>query len=403
MAALPSPSHGLFGSDDPAWDLTPPRPIQRLWLAGSLTDAKEKTVRRLLTDSVLLSLDDGTRLVGPNDHLLIFDTRSRDGILLGPGPACLESPAGLAEQLATPFLGGARLRSQVTPVLALSFRGGLPAARLAGERTTVTSALRHTTDRLSHVGPARASGMALNTLDAMDDALVGVFHRERAAARTLSGGTSVAYCEKARDAFERAGLPRPRRSSENEVRRLWSLRQSVFPFTEEPAAQLRARRLGWAADVLLGACLELAAWNAPPGLSGFLPRRIQGTLDLDLLATFMPEADPLEDVLVPVFRVDTTPPYRVGQSIRLAIILESQLTAVLRPDLGERPRGPSCLASLSAGGGDVDRPPGAARIGDWWPCTVTPTRAGALQLKATFVVPGLDSVTISHRLEVTPL
>ncbi len=375
-------------------------PIERLWMVSSSKESKEQVVKRLLHDTVLLSVDDGSRLVGPQDHIAVFDSESRTILLLGPGPpqsASYDLVPDLLEVFAARPLGLA-----VTPILALSFRGGRPAARLGEERTTVTTALHHSMDPRSAVGRGRASGMALHTLEEMDDALVGVFERERASVSGLDASRAVSFCQRAREAFWRAGLERPRRSTEGEVRKLWAYLQSAFPFVQ-PLPPEPPRRLGYAADMLLGARVDVRSRNAPFEMRIHQPRRILGAADRALMVQALPAAHHLDDVLTPIIRTVAAPGGGGDGLIRVEAMLESELFVRLGVPGRNGPRGPKCVILAQVEGGHVVQRAPAARLGEWSPLTVLPHHDGNVCITVKFSAPGLDMVSASLTLKASAM
>lgn len=367
-------------------------------MVSAAHESKERCAHRLLTESVLLSIDDGRRLVAPDDHLAVFDDVSDTALLLGPAPPGWHPGSIDLGEAVEAFMARA-LRLEVTPVLLLSFRGGLPSARLTEERSTVTTALRQMTDRRSTIGPARASGMALCALEDPDDALLGVFERERAGGRDLSLSRTVDICEHARAAFWRAGLGRPGRSTDALVRRLWAGLQASLPFVE-PASTRPLPRLGYAADMLLGGCLSPPPRNAPAALQAQQPRRLLGVLDRSVLTDALPEAPLSAEVLAPTLRLAQQTRLQVGKPATFEAVLDGALATRLGLAGRRPPRGPLCLAAFEADGLDAPGAPLPVRIGELLRMTLIPQRAGIVRFNVHFFIPGLDTVAASHTFPV---
>lgn len=382
----------------PTWTTRKIAPIERLWVIGSQRESKEALCRRLLNETVLLSIDSGRRLVEPQDHVAIYDAGSDEFILLGPTLPSLPESDEIASRLVDAFLDHL-LSLAIQPLLALSFRGGIPAAYLGGERTTVATALRYATDPRSSIGRARACGMALQTLDNMDDALVGVFERERASGRELDTVRAVAFCESAREAFWRAGLERPRRSSDGEVRRLWGLLQVPFPFAM-PLHADRPRRLGYAANLVLGGLLDIRARNEPVELRYYLPRRVLGRASRDRLAVSLPAAHLIDDVLVAVVDRPRKIARATGDAICVEVMLESEFFVELGIKGQHGPRGPQCALLVEATGASIICKAPAVRVGEWSRIELVPTGAEKIEISFKFAPAGLDMVagSITFRL-----
>jgi hypothetical protein len=370
--------------------------IRRLWVMASPSASARSIARGVERDGVFLSAQDGRRIVSQQDHVLLLGPGGGASFLLGPEPDNSVAIPGV-EDLQRFLVAAAPSAAQVL-VLALAFRGGVPAFRLDREPTRLGLALHQATDGGTRRGPVRTARLALNRFDDLDPALAGIFHRLAIDDPELSLAAALEACERSLGAFRTAGLKAPLHNTENEINRLWLRRQRRFAFADWDDAG-RPSRMGFAADVLVAICVEHQDQDAP---SQALTRSriLAEGLDCTRFAAQLPGAEYGQGIYRGLVRSARPGPAHVGKPYDLEVILESELELLLGQIGRLGARGPYCPLLIEAQNAQVLKPAGSIRLGEVTRIQIQPSEPGSLTISATFVPPGLDSLRATYTLDV---